>query len=598
VDALGDPLPSGAVQRLGTLRLRFRGGVTDYCYLSDGRAVILTGTAIEVWDLARGKRTARHKVADVGLSTMALRPDGQALLFVDGKGNVREWDLTQHRELRCWAAGQRGLNGARYSPDGKRVLTCGRLPPTVKEWDRETGRELIKITGGLAYNGMAVYSGDGKTAWAGGGCEHTLEHYDLATGKCLKRLWKDYCVYTMTLSADGTRLLVGSRHHGSEWRVDDYACLGKYKGHHGYAVPSIAYCRDADQILTGSRDGSIRRWNRHKSAKYLHRWWPHQGHVRRMRVSPDGKWVLSYGDNLLIETSVATGEPRIRWDRHRGTVQAAAFLPTGGRVVSGSIDETLRVWDVANGKTVRVIEGARLGAFSVAVSPDGKRIAAGCKDGVIREFAAADGKLLRELKGHRGWVRAIAYTPDGCRLLSTADDGSVRGWDLDKAEPVVRLEGHRGGVLAVAVSPDGRLALSGGRDGTVRLWDLTARKQVWSTEAHRGWVNAVLFVGDGGQAMSGGRDGLVSRWDVRTGKVVAALNHGAWIKSLACSPDGKRAWSAGDDGAVVGWDLQTGQKVSTSAGHEGAVLALAVSPDGGHVVSGSADTTLLVWRSR
>ena len=595
VDALGDPVPAGAVQRLGTLRLRFRGGVTDHCYLPDGRALVLIGTKVQTWDMTAGKRQAEHTVCDVGPVGMMLRPDNKALLFADSAGNVREWDLLEHRELRCWATNQKGLNAARYSPDAERVLTCGRLPPTVKEWDRKTGRELIAIKGGLAYSGTAVYAADGKTAWAGGGCEHTLEHYDLTTGKRLATLWKDYCIYTMTLSADGERLLVGSRHNGTEWRLADGKMLGKFTGHHGHAVPSIAYCRDPDHILTGSRDGSIRRWNRHRPKQYVARWWPHQGHVKRMRVSPDGEWVLSYGDNMLIETSVTDGSPRIRWDRHSGGVTCVAFVPLSGHVVSGSIDTTLRVWDVATGKTVHVIEGAKLGAFCVAVSPDGQRVAAGCKDGRVREFALADGKVLRELAGHRGWVRAVAYTGDGQRLLSSADDGSIAIGSTASDEPAARLQGHRGGVLAVAVSRDGKTAVSGGRDCTVRIWDLASAKQTHCIDAHRGWANAVALTPDGKRALSGGRDGRVVMWDVASGKRLAEMNHGAWVKAVACTPDGRSAWSGGDDGKIVRWDLRTGRKLRTSSGHEGPVLGLAVSSDGKRVASASADTTLLVW---
>ncbi|MBN1344461.1 MAG: hypothetical protein JXQ73_17360 [Phycisphaerae bacterium] len=595
LDGLGDPLPAGAVQRLGTLRMKFSAGVADYCYLPDGRAAVVTGTNVEVWDLSQGQRQDVRKVGDAGLISVMLRPDAKALLLADSRGSVIEWGLEEHRPLHRWPANQRKLNVAIYSPNAQRVLTTGSVPPTIKEWLLAEERELVSIQSGMACIRAAVYDADGKTAWVGGGYEHILERYDLTTGECLAKLWKDYCVYTMKRSADGQRLLVGSRHRCSEWRVSDATKLAEYSGHHGHAVPSIAYCRDPNDILTGSRDGSIRRWDRHQPGKYLARWWPHQGQVRELRVSPDGKWALSYGDNLLIETSVASGKARIQWDRHRGPVQAAAFLPSGRQAVSGSTDGTLRIWDVTTGKTARLIEGANLGAYAVTVAPDGQRIAVGCKDGKVREFACGDGRLLRELAGHRGWVRSVAYAPDGKRLVSSADDGSIRVWPAAGSELIARLVGHRGGVLAVAVSPDGRRAMSGGRDGTVRFWDLSAGKQICQAEAHRGWVNAVVFVGNGKRALSGGRDGRVLTWDVASGKMAGEMQHGSWVESLACSPDGARCYSGGDDGKVVAWDLGTRKRTATFAGHDGAVLALACSPDGKRVVSGSGDTTLLVW---
>ena len=590
-DGLGDPLPAGAVQRLGTLRLKYP-GVADFCYLPDGRAVVVVGKSIEIWDLAQGEKQATHEVCDQSLATVMCRRDGQALLFADRAGNVREWDLDAQREIRSWPTEQAGLSGACYSPDETRVLTFGRLPPTLKQWDLATGEQLIEIEGGTAYFARAVYGAEGKTAWAGGGYEHVLEHYDLATGECLQKLLKNYCVYDMALSPDGQRLLVGSRTYASEWDCAAYEQLGKFTGHHGHAAPSVAYSGHPDEVFTGSRDGSIRRWNRHE-AKVVTRWFPHQGHVTRMRVSPDGKWILSYGGGLIAESDAETGEPRIEWDRHAGTIQAAAFLPSGEQAVSGSADGTLRVWDLATGKTAQIIEGANLGAFALAVSPDGKRVAAGCKDGHVREFALADSKLLRDLAGHLGWVRSVAYTEDG-RLLSSADDGSVRVWAPGGNEPAAVLQGHRGGVLSVAASPDGKLALSGGRDGTMRLWDLAEGKLLQTIDAHRGWVECVLFAGDAGHALSSGRDGRVLRWDLAAGEPVATMTHGSWVKSLACTADGSHIYSGADDRRVVVWD-STGEQIAEFKGHQGPILALAASPDGRLVLSGSADTTLLVW---
>ncbi len=593
VDALGDALPKGAVQRLGTRRLQFAGGVTDYVYLPDGRAVVLLGKEIEIWDMATGVRRTRHRICNEALRSVDLRPDGQALLFAGAKGNIREWSLPRKKQIRCWPTKQKKLNHACYSPDGRRALTTGEVPPTIKEWDLTTGEQRFTANSSMDFVTMAVYGADGKTAWAGGGFRHTLEHHDLTTGKCLRTLWPDYRVYTMKRSREGKRILVGSRHHGTEWRERDYQRLGRFTGHHGHAVPSIAYCRDPNMILTGSRDGSIRRWDRHRPGKYLARWWPHQGHVRRMRVSPDGKWVLSYGNGLLVETSIVDGRPRIEWDRHQGPVETVAWLPSGERVVSGSSDGTLRVWNAATGKTVRTIDADKLGVFSITVSPDAKRIAAGGKAGTVREFETRTGKPIHERTGHRGWVRGLHYTSDGGRLLSCADDGAIRVWAEDQDEPVCTLSGHLGGVLSVDIAADGRRAISAGRDGTVRVWDLSTGEQLRLLESHRGWVSSAVFLPDGKRALSGGRDGRLLLWDLATGRVVRELSHGAWIRSAACR--GQLAFSAGDDRKVMVWDLATGKRRRVFDGHVGTIRDLSLSPDKSRLVSASEDTTLLVW---
>jgi len=596
LDAFGDPLPAHAIQRLGTLRMRGVAG-SDCCYLPDGRLAVVSGGRIIIWDMARGEVQAEQRASKASLCTVSPRADGKALLLTDSAGNVRQWDYVNQRELHAWPTGQERLVQAVYSPDGKRVLTLGSVPPTLAEWDLETGRQRIAIseTGGMVLFRKAVYAPDGKTAWVGGGYEHVLEQYDLAAGKCTATHFSDYCVYKMLPSADGKRMAVGSRSRASEWDMETGKKLREFRGHHGGAVPAITYCRDPNQILTGSRDGSIRRWDR-TTGEILLRWFVHEGYVQRLRVSPDGKWALSCSCGAMIETSLASGKPRLAWDRHDGSVQAAAFLPDGKHVVSGSTDATIRVWDVETGKTTRVISGVTLGAYCLAVSPDGFCVSAGCKDGVVREFNLGDGRLLRELTGHLGYVRAVAYTPDGKRLLSSADDGDIIVWTAHKNEPTARLEGHHGGVLALAVSNDSKQALSGGRDRTLRIWDLESSKSLKThEEVHRGWIECVCFTPHGKQSLSIGRDGRIVLLDLQSGELRKELRPGTGARALAVSADGSRIYSGGAGSRIVAWDLKTGEKAATFSGHRGQVLGLALSPDGTRLVSGSADTTLLIW---
>ncbi len=596
-DRLGDPLPEGALQRLGTIRLRIR--VADLCYLPDGRGILASGSGVEIWDLAEGRLQSKTQVTESRLVSAVLRSDGKALLLADRSGMVQEWDVASGSTLRQWETGQGRLSRAHYAPDGTRVLTTGSSPPTLREWELESTKQVLAIDGKMHSFREGIYGPEGKTALVCGsaGSGTILAHYDLSSGELLSEWFEDYMAYSRTieLSQDGTRLLVGSRHRASEWLLDGYQQIGDYRGHHGHAVTSLAYCVNPDQILTGSRDGSIRRWNR-KEEQVLLRWVPHAGHVRRMAVSPDGQWVLSYGNGVVAETSLQTGKPRLRWDRHDEAVQAVAHMPDGGHIVSGSSDGTLRIWDVRTGASRRTIAGVRLGAYAVAVSPDGTRIAAGCKDGVVREFRSRDGLIIRQLEGHRGYIRAAAYTPDGTLLLSSADDGSIRAWSDSCANPVAIYEGHRGGVLSLSVSLDGRRLLTGGRDGTVRLWNLETNELIRTMEGHRGWVEAVAFCGKNDIAVSAGAGSRLLRWNLDTGQIADERAQDGAIYALVCSPDGTNVYFGGDNRGVARWDLTSTGPILEMKGHGRPVRALALSPDGKTVVTASDDTTLLIWQ--
>ena len=293
-DRLGDPLPEGAVQRLGTLRLR--GGIGGLGYLPDGRAVIAYGGDVEIWNFKTGERLLRERVIAGRIRSVDSRADGKAVLLADSDGKVHEWDIANRKVLHSFPTGQAVLLTARYSPDSTRVLTTGARPPTLKEFELATGKELVSMKGNKLYSFLqGIYDAEGKTAFVDGGYSGDnpiLAHYDLATGKLLHEWHNNYYSHarSLELSPDGERVLNGSRTMGAEYKIDGYERLNRFTGHQGGAVTAVAYCKDPSQLLTGSRDGSIRRWDRGKPEVLL-RWCPHAAYCTHIRVSPDGSRV-------------------------------------------------------------------------------------------------------------------------------------------------------------------------------------------------------------------------------------------------------------------------------------------------------------------
>ncbi len=164
---------------------------------------------------------------------------------------------------------------------------------------------------------------------------------------------------------------------------------------------------------------------------------------------------------------------------HMGTVTVTAFSPDGKRMVTGSYDDTCRVWDSATGAEIAVLEGHTGGVNAASFSPDGKRVLTGAgnpvptiaDDDTARLWDAATGTEIAVLKGHDGAINAASFSPDGKRVLTGSDDNTARLWDASTGAEIAVLEGHTDGVNAASFSTDGKRVLTGSDDNTARLWD-------------------------------------------------------------------------------------------------------------------------------
>lgn len=215
-------------------------------------------------------------------------------------------------------------------------------------------------------------------------------------------------------------------------------------------------------------------------------------------------------------------------------------------------------------------------------------------------------KMLKDpclaiLEGHRSFVVSIALARDTPVAVSGGGsdyhpDSTVCVWDLERLERRHQLNGHEDLVTGVSVAANGARAASVSRDGHLLVWDLDDGQLLCDLGPVVGSLSAVLMSDDGTLALTGGSDGTVRRWqfgDNPGGDV--AVDTRTSVNALTVDSTWRLLILGCGDGSVRAWDLDACSWVWNCHGHEGGVLAVAVTPDGSRAVSGGLDGQVLLW---
>lgn len=385
-----------------------------------------------------------------------------------------------------------------------------------------------------------------------------------------------YAVSSLAAGADTIIFGAGPMVHalgGHEWRVDT-----------GQEMVTAVAISDA-HCVSGGRDGSVV-VSRLSDGGELRRAPGTVDRVLCLAAIPGTSTVVVGGKNKRVVTlEIDTADVRVL-GRHSNQVRAAAALDAG-RVVTGSYDGQVLVWDLAGGRSRRI--GRHNGwCLSVAAPRDGGPVAAGSNDGRLRlwnpdePLTAALGKAVRAVLV----VDGVAYGGTDRAVLRT---GVRDGRELP------RLRGHKRPVEALVRTPTG--LATGSNDATIRLWDLgTGAARVLS--GHRRGIQGLAVTPDGSELVSVSLDGTWRRWDTTTGRAGPVVEgRDAYNDVLALSPDGALVVTATTGHVIEVWDRVAGRPVLPPlTGHDGFVQALGFTPDGGTLISGSWDRTLRFWR--
>jgi WD40 repeat protein len=321
------------------------------------------------------------------------------------------------------------------------------------------------------------------------------------------------------------------------------------------------------------------------------------GPVRTVSYSPDGKLLLTAGDDGRARIWRPGGGRPVAVLRHGGPITSAAFSPDGRLVLTTSEDGTARVWGVGGGLVATLRHGGPV--TSGSFGPGGHVVLTTSSDGTARIWTPA-GRQIRLIR-HGRPVRRGSISPDGRFLVTISSDPSgkelrARVFALPSGRLVHELPAK--GVTTASFDRSGKKLVTGGSDHTAAVWRVSTGRRLRLFADHQQAVTDALFGPKGRLVVTTSADGATRVWDVRTGQRLALmLGHANAVVDAVFSRDGRFLLTSSDDGTARIWEAGTGLVKSVLRGHADSVTAGAFSPDGSAVATASADGTARVWDS-
>jgi WD40 repeat protein len=363
----------------------------------------------------------------------------------------------------------------------------------------------------------------------------------------------------------------GGDHVIKLWKLDRDSGkeVQNFRGHKDW-VTSVAFSRDGYSLISASVDGSLKLWE--VTARELPLLSEHTGAVETCAISPDGKWIASGDTESAVKIwDLASGVERYTLTGHTKRILGLAFTPDSKTLVSAGAD-SIRFWDVATGQ-----QRPRLASheqylsrfvklpFALSITPDGERfllwLGSDKAAPTISIHDLATGKPTLSFDDPGREVVSLTFSADGKKTAIGAKNGTVRIYDLEKRGEMLPggdwfLYDSKAGVADLVFSPDARLLYVGNDVGDVKVCRVADRQVLRTFKSHDKRVGVLIMSADGKRLASAGLDNVVKLWDTESGKELRR------------------------------WDLH--QRVRS----DGFVSQMSFSPDGRHLLTANADTTL------
>ena len=495
----------------------------------------LSDGSFELWDVKNTTPLSKVDAFDNSIDFALIAPKTAKEMAVGGDGGeTKIFSTSNSALLLTFGTGTERVCAATYSDSGTKLITGNDIGEIIGYDSRQNGSFVKKKIHQGSVLALAVNKNNSVISL---GKDKQLLFSDGESGKETNRINLSFVPQNWAFSND--RNMIALANSKGELSLIN-APLGKLllDGHAIGGVAALAVKNDGTivvaktdgQIIIVSIDGTIK--SKFSAGQ--------NDSIALLKLDATENKIFTAGKSLAIKQwNLTTQKCILALARHKIWLEDAAVSKDGTLIAIGQANGSIKIIDADSGEIVQTLTGHTELVRSVALSEDGKRLVSGGDDKTVKVWNLATGKS-KDLKGHKGWVKSVAFSPDGKVVASGSFDSTVKIWNAETGEEERNLTGHDAWVRDVKFSPDGKALATCGDDKQIKIWNVATGECEKTLSGHERWVNDVQFSDDGKKITSSGGDGAEKVWDIDTEKCLNTIQEQNDLRnSMIYAADGK-----------------------------------------------------------
>jgi WD40 repeat protein len=516
---------------------------------------------IKLWRRPKDVQQFKFAAGTTPVSAVAVSPDGRWIASATAENTVKLWNPVDGKPGPVLTGHTAAVTSLQFTPDGSRLVS-GSVDKTIRVWNLEDGSLVARLDTPVPVNALTL-PGDG-TDVVTGGPDNFIRHWSLPAS--LSQPMTDIPQEANVLAVSPNREFLAMANAKGTVRIIEFwsgNLINTFKAQEA-AISDMAFSANGFMLATASADRTVRVWS-YATGKQLAAFRGGLAEVRSVAFSPDSKQLVAgSADGKMTVWNVDAPTLRL-FESTDETPVVVQAVSTDGKLVAtnGSLNgrPAIRIHDVATGKPLRTLLGHLDVVTALSFNADSTRLVSGSVDKTVRVWNLTESKFPEMVKftGHADSVTAVSFNANATQVLSSAADKTLKLWPL--ADPIkpVDFAGHAAAVIGSALTPDGKLAISASADKTIRIWNTSDGKQSRAITAPI--VLTTMSVSrDGTKIAVAGTDFSIRLYNQADGKLLSTLTgHTAAMKSLAFSADNTRLVSAGSDNLSIVWNVADGR---------------------------------------